>query len=84
MELKLEWNSVLMGRILAGVVILLAVVSASVGAASARSGGFDLFLWRLTTPLAIGFLIIMLTEILGAMNSEPQEGGEDPPAGAAE
>ena len=74
MELKLEMDSVLVGRILGGVVILLAVVSAIVGAASARSGGFDLFLWRLTTPLGIGFLIIVLTEILRAMNGEPQDG----------
>ena len=36
MELKLD--SVLIGRILAGVVIVLAVISATVGAAGARSG----------------------------------------------
>ena len=62
----------------------MAVVSASVGAAGARSGGFAVFLWRLTIPLGIGFLIIVITEILRAMNSAPRENGEDPSAGVAE
>lgn len=80
MELKLD--SVLIGRVLAGVVIMLALVSAIVGAASARSGGFDLFLYRLTTPLGVGFLIIVATEILRVLNKGPDgEGGEEPTAG---
>ncbi len=62
MEIKLD--SVLTGRILAGVVIFLAVVSAIVGAAGARSGGFDLFLARLALPLGVGILIIAATEVL--------------------
>lgn len=66
MEIKLD--SVLIGRILAGVVIFLAVISAIVAAVNARSGGFDVFLERLTTPLGIGFLIIVATEILRALN----------------
>ena len=75
MELKLD--SVLIGRILAGVVILLALVSAIVGAAGARSGGFDLFLARLTTPLGVGFLIIVATEILRVLDKGPDgDGGE--------
>lgn len=41
MDVKLD--SVLIERTLAGVVIVLAVVSAIVGAAGALSGGFDLF-----------------------------------------
>ena len=82
MELKLDLVSI--GRIMGGVVILLAVVSAIVGASSARTGGFDLFLWRLTTPMGIGFLIIVLTEILQAVSSGSQEGGEDPPADVSE
>ena len=44
MELKLD--SVLIGRILAGVVILLALVSAIVGAAGARSGRVRPVPWR--------------------------------------
>ena len=76
MEIRLD--SVLIGRILAGVVILLALVSAIVGAVSARSGGFDLFLARLTTPLGVGFLIIVATEILRAMGEGREEGEEEP------
>ena len=45
MNLKLD--SVLIGWVVAGVVIIIAVASAIVGAAGARSGGFDLFLARL-------------------------------------
>ena len=76
MELKLD--SVLIGRILAGVVIFLALVAAIVGAAGARSGGFDLFLWRLTTPLGVGFLIIVATEILRVLDRTPDMGEEEP------
>ena len=79
MEVKLE--AVLIGRVLAGVVIVLAVISAIVGAASARSGGFDLFLWRLTTPLGVGFLIIVATEILRALDRTPDRGEEAPDGG---
>ena len=77
MELKLD--SVFIGRVLAGVVILLAVVSAIVGAASADrgEGGFDLFLYRLTTPLGVGFLIIVVTEILRALEKSPDKDGEE-------
>ena len=64
MQLKLD--SVLTGRILAGAVIVLAVVSAIVGAAGARSGGFDLFLARLAPPLGLGILIIAATAVLKA------------------
>ena len=80
MEVKLD--SVLIGRTLAGVVILLALVSAIVGAGGARSGGFDIFLWRLTTPLGVGFLIIVGTEVLRVLDKGPDgNGGEEPPAG---
>ena len=77
MEIKLD--SILVGRVLAGVVILIALLSAIVGAVSARSGGFDIFLARLVTPLGVGFLIIVATEILRVLN----ENREDP-SGAAE
>ena len=76
MELKLD--SVLIGRTLGGVVILLALVSAIVGAASSRSGGFDLFLARLVTPLGVGFLIIMATEILRVLDQGEARDMEDP------
>ena len=78
MELKLD--SVLMGRILGGAVILLAVVSAIVGATGARSGGFDLFLWRLTPPLAIGLLIIAAPEALKGIRSGRARRQGRPPA----
>ena len=75
MELKVD--SVFIGRILGGVVIFLGIVSAIVSAAGARSGGFDLFLARLTTPLGVGFLIIVGTEILRVLDKAGDEGGQD-------
>ncbi|MDE2780685.1 MAG: hypothetical protein OXI91_13555 [Chloroflexota bacterium] len=65
MELRLD--SVLIGRVLAGVVVFLAVVSAIVGAASAQSGGFETFLARLAVPLGVGILILAATGVLKAV-----------------
>ena len=80
--MQLSVNAVLMGWVLGGVVIALAMVSAIVGAVGARSGGFDLFLARLAPPLGVGFLIIVGTEVLRVLDREPHgAGGEDPPAG---
>lgn len=62
MNLKLD--SAFVGWSLAGVLIVLAVISASVGTASARSGGFELFLARLALPVGLGILIISATVTL--------------------
>ncbi len=62
MQLKLD--TVLIGWVLAGVVIALALVSAIVGAAGARSDGFDQFLTRLLPPLGVGLLIVAATAVL--------------------
>ena len=77
MELKLD--SILIGKILAGVMVVIAVISAIVGAASTRSGGFDIFLYRLAGPLGIGFLIFMVTEVLAHLqrNAPPESGAEE-------
>ncbi len=58
-------------------VIFLAVVSAIVEAATARSGGFDLSLGRLATPLGLGFLILMATEVLRVLDKAPDLGEEE-------
>ena len=65
---------VLIGRILAGIVILLALIAAIIGAATARSGGFLTFLTIFVTPLALGFLIIVATEILGSIEGRRADG----------
>ena len=69
MELKLD--AVLLGRALGGVVIFLALISAIVGAVSARAGGFDTFLAFLAPPLAVGILIIVATGWLKAAQERP-------------
>ena len=61
MELKLD--AVLVGRILGGVVIFIALLAAIVWAASARSNQFAIFLSTLATPLGLGSLIILVAEI---------------------
>lgn len=61
MEIKLDL--VLIGRILAGVVIFLALLSAIVGAVQVRSATFAVFLDLLVTPLALGILIALATEM---------------------
>ena len=79
MEIKLDL--VLIGRILAGVAIILALLSAIIGAAGARSAQFDIFLYRLVTPLSVGFLILVVTEAWRELGKdrgekEPPETGE--------
>lgn len=71
MEIKLD--QVLIGRILAGMVILLSFLSAIIGAAEARTGQLDAFLLRLVTPLALGILIAMVTEIWREVGKRTEE-----------
>ena len=71
MEIKLD--IILVGRILAGVIILLAFLSAIIGAVSARDSQFYIFVSVLVTPLAWGFLILMITEIWREMRRDRGE-----------
>lgn len=79
MQVKLD--SVLIGWTLAGVVILLAVVSAIVGAASGREGGFDVFLARLAPPVGVALLIIATTGLLKLVLARQAAVGGARPAG---
>ena len=77
MEIRL--NAVLIGRILGGVVIFVALLSGIAGAAGARSGAFDLFLFRLAAPLGLGCLILVLTELVRVLEDrggEPHADGD--------
>ena len=62
--MQVRLDPVLIGWILSGVVVLLALVSAIVGVASGQSGGFDLFLARLAPPLGVALLIVAATWLL--------------------
>ena len=66
MEIKLDL--VLIGRILAGVVIFLALLAAIFGAVAARADQFSVFLNLLVEPLAWGFAIALATEMWRAWN----------------
>ena len=78
MELKLD--AVLVGRILGGAVILIALLAAIVSSASSRSDQFAIFLNVLATPLGVGSLIIVVTEIWRERSGRP-ENREPPEAG---
>ena len=54
-------DSILVGRILAGVVIGIALIN---GIYWGTKGGFWAFLGTIDIPMGIGFLIIVATEIL--------------------
>ena len=70
MEIKFDLakvDAVVVGRILAGIVIAIALSSSIYWATAAFSDGFWVFLNHAATPLGVGFLIIVMTEILRAV-----------------
>ena len=72
MELKANVDTVLLGRILAGVIIAITFVYGIYTAT--EFNGFWAFLSAITLPLAVGFLIIMVTEVVKEMQ---QHGKQD-------
>ncbi len=66
MEIKIgKVDPVLIGRILGGLIILIALASSIYR--GTQSGGFWTFLSFIVTPMGIGFLIIMVTEVLNVL-----------------
>ena len=72
MELKANVDAVLLGRILAGVIIAITFVYGIY--AATEFNGFWAFLSAIRLPLAVGFLIIMVTEVVREMQ---QHGKQD-------
>ena len=72
MELKANVDTVLLGRILAGVIIAITFVYGIY--AATEFNGFWYFLSAITLPLAVGFLIIMVTEVVRELQ---QHGKQD-------
>ena len=67
MEIKLDSakvDAVVVGRILAGIVIAIAFANSIYWATAALSNGFWVFLSHLAVPLGVGFLIVVMTEIV--------------------
>lgn len=62
MELKADVDAVLMGRAMAAVIVIVSFAYSVKVAVSV--GGFWVFLQTFTTPLAVSFGIIMVTEVL--------------------
>ena len=72
MEVNANVDTVLLGRILAGVIIAITFVYGIYVAT--EFNGFWSFLYAITLPLAVGFLIIMVTEVVKEMQ---QHGKQD-------
>ncbi len=70
MEIKADVNAVLVGRILAAVVILMGFAYSVKAGTSSFGGGFWVFLSAFTMPLALGFIVIVLSEILKVVRKD--------------
>lgn len=73
MEIKANPDAVLAGRILAAVVIIFSFAYSVKAATTAFSDEFWVFLSAFMTPLALGFVVIMATEILRELRKRNSE-----------
>ncbi len=73
--METKTDPVLIGRILAGAVIAVALLSALLWAVAGRQSGFSMFLDRLVIPMGVGFLIFVATEILRVLTKAQEESG---------
>ena len=71
MEVKANIDAVLLGRILAGIIIVITFIYGIY--AATEYNGFWAFLSAITLPLAVGFLIIMVTEVLKEMQQREKQ-----------
>ena len=77
MEIKAKVDSVLVGRVLAGLIILLGLVAAIWAGSDAQRDAFRIFLSGMITPLSFGFVLIILSEGLKCLRSPEDEGNGD-------
>ena len=73
MEIKTNLDAVLIGRILAAIVIVLSFAYSVKAATESSYNEFWVFLSAFITPLAIGFLIIMVTEAVKELRGRGEE-----------
>ena len=71
MEIKADVDAVLVGRVLAGIIIVITFVYGIY--AATEYNGFWTFLSAITVPLAVGFLIVMVTEVLRTLQQHGEE-----------
>ena len=83
MEIKANIDSVLVGRVLAGLVMVIGLAVAIWVGLDAQRDGFWVFLQRAITPLSFGCVLIVLSEglkRLGPPNEEKDgDGAEETP-----
>ena len=70
MEIKADVNAILVGRILAAVIIVMGFAYSVKAATTPHVGGFWVFLSAFTMPLALGFIIIVVSEILKVVRKD--------------
>ena len=75
MEIKADVNAVLIGRILAAVITIMGFAYSVKAATDALSGAFWVFLAGFTVPLALAFVVVMVTEILRQMRQGEKQRG---------
>ena len=81
MEIKANLDSVLVGRILAGLVMAIGFITAIRAGADAQRDGFRIFLQQMITPLSFGCVLIILSEGLKHLRSRDrnQDDGDETP-----
>ena len=77
MEIRAKVDSVLVGRVLAGLIILLGLVAAIWAGTDAQRDGIRVFLTGMMTPLSFGFVLIILSEGLKSLRSLEEENGDE-------
>lgn len=74
MEIRTKVDSVLVGRVLAGLIILLGFIAAVWGGVDAQRDTFRIFLTGMVIPLSFGFVLIILSEGLKWLRSPEEKG----------
>jgi hypothetical protein len=72
-EIKANVDSVFVGRVLAGLVIVVGLMVAIWAGVDAQRDGFWVFLQRMITPLSFGSVLIVLSEGLKRLGSPNEE-----------
>ncbi len=76
MEIRANIDSVLVGRVLAGFIIVLGFIVALWTGTDASRGGFRIFLQQMINPISFACLIIILSEAIKTLRSRGNKAGE--------
>ena len=77
LEIKANINSVMVGRVLAGTIIVLGFIVAVWNGADAQRGGFRIFLQQMINPVFFACLIIILAEVINTLPSRGNDTADE-------